>query len=146
MTHPGKRSAQHSVGRQFLHHSWQLFYDVGTELVLLLLLLLCLIIELTTDNFSARFIHWITSFFWKAVSIPIVSIDMSWISLYKYKIRRGAHHDECSDGESFSLYLIPPSTVWQSCRVIYLFFTSYGLAWSTMCGSVSSLLVRGQAT
>jgi len=124
MTHPGKRSAQHSVGRQFLHHSWQLFYDVGTELVLLLLLLLCLIIELTTDNFSARFIHWITSFFWKAVSIPIVSIDMSWISLYKYKIRRGAHHDYGNAlMESHSPYILFRLPPYGKAAVLYTCFS-----------------------
>ena len=35
------------------------------------------------------------------------------------------------------------SHVWPSCRV---FFTSYGLAWSTTRGSVSTLLVGGQST
>ena len=38
------------------------------------------------------------------------------------------------------------SHVWQSCRVRYLFFTSYGLARSATCGSVSTLQVEDQPT
>ena len=38
------------------------------------------------------------------------------------------------------------SRVWQSYRVRYLFFTSYGLARSTTCRSLSMLQVSGQST
>jgi len=38
------------------------------------------------------------------------------------------------------------SRISQSCRVRCMFFTSYGLAWSTTWGSVSLLQVEGQST
>jgi len=36
-----------------------------------------------------------------------------------------------------------PSRVWQHCRVRSLFFTCYGLAWSTTRGSVATFQVGG---